>query len=88
MTLVAGIDGGGSKTHCVLAEPNGAVAGFATNGPGNWETVGLRGAGDAIGDALEKALRLAGAGRTAGRRRGLRAGRAGLALGRAAAWRA
>jgi len=63
VTLVAGIDGGGSKTHCVLAEPSGAVAGFATNGPGNWEAVGLRGAGDAIGDALEKALRLAGAGR-------------------------
>jgi N-acetylglucosamine kinase-like BadF-type ATPase len=63
LTLVAGIDGGGSKTHCVLAEPSGAVVGFATNGPGNWETVGLRGAGDAIGDALEKALRLAGAGR-------------------------
>ena len=64
MTLVAGIDGGGSKTHCVLAEPSGAVVGFATNGPGNWEAVGLRGAGDAIGDALEKALRLAGAGRS------------------------
>lgn len=63
MSLVAGIDGGGSKTHCVLADTTGAVLGFATNGPGNWETVGLRGAGDAIGDAIEKALRLAGVGR-------------------------
>ena len=44
MTIVLGVDGGGSKTHAVIVDEQGQLLGFATNGPSNWETVGLRGA--------------------------------------------
>jgi len=43
--LPYGIDGGGTKTHAVIADAEGTVHGFATSGPANWEVVGLRGAG-------------------------------------------
>jgi N-acetylglucosamine kinase-like BadF-type ATPase len=56
MTIVLAVDGGGSKTHLAICDESGAVLGAATAGPSNWETVGLRGAADTIGDALEKAL--------------------------------
>ena len=56
MTIVLAVDGGGSKTHLAICDESGAVLGAATAGPANWETVGLRGAADTIGDALEKAL--------------------------------
>ena len=61
MTLVLGIDGGGTKTHAVVADETGAVLGFATNGPANWEVVGLRGAGESMREATHRALRQAGA---------------------------
>ncbi len=60
MTIVLGVDGGGSKTHLAICDESGAVLGAATSGPSNWETVGLRGASDAIGDAIEKALAASG----------------------------
>ena len=56
MTVVMGVDGGGSKTHLALCDETGAVLGAATGGPSNGETVGLRGASDTIGDAIDKAL--------------------------------
>jgi len=56
MTVVLGVDGGGTKTHAVLADETGRVLGAGSSGPSNWEMVGLRGAGDAIGDALDRAL--------------------------------
>jgi N-acetylglucosamine kinase-like BadF-type ATPase len=56
MTVVLGVDGGGSKTHLAIGDETGAVLGAATGGPSNWEMVGLRGAADTIGDAVEKAL--------------------------------
>ncbi len=61
MTLVLGIDGGGSKTHAVIADADGAVRGFATSGPANWEVVGLRGAGESLREAAARALQAAGA---------------------------
>jgi N-acetylglucosamine kinase-like BadF-type ATPase len=61
MTLVAGIDGGGSKTHVAVCTPDGSVAGFAGAGPSNWEVSGLAGAADTIAGALDKALEMAGA---------------------------
>jgi N-acetylglucosamine kinase-like BadF-type ATPase len=61
MTLVLGIDGGGSKTHAVIADAGGAVLGFATSGPANWEVVGLRGAGESLREASRRALQAAGA---------------------------
>jgi N-acetylglucosamine kinase-like BadF-type ATPase len=60
MTVVLGVDGGGSKTHLAICDQTGAVLGAATSGPSNWETVGLRGAADTIGDAIEKALAMSG----------------------------
>jgi N-acetylglucosamine kinase-like BadF-type ATPase len=61
MTLVLGIDGGGTKTHAVVADADGTVRGFATSGPANWEVVGLRGAGESLREAARRALRAAGA---------------------------
>ena len=60
MTIVLAVDGGGSKTHLAICDETGAVLGAATAGPSNWETVGLRGAADTIGDAIEKALGASG----------------------------
>ncbi|MGN6379871.1 MAG: BadF/BadG/BcrA/BcrD ATPase family protein [Gaiellales bacterium] len=61
MTLVVGVDGGGTKTHAVVADETGAMLGFATHGPSNWESVGLRGALDALREAISNALHQAGA---------------------------
>jgi N-acetylglucosamine kinase-like BadF-type ATPase len=36
MTIVLGVDGGGSKTHAVIVDDQGSLLGFATNGPSNW----------------------------------------------------
>jgi N-acetylglucosamine kinase-like BadF-type ATPase len=74
VNLVLGVDGGGSKTHAVVADDEGTLLGFATNGPSNWETVGLRGAADSLRDASAKAL--APTGRSA---RDLKAAAFGLA---------
>jgi N-acetylglucosamine kinase-like BadF-type ATPase len=56
MTMVLGVDGGGSKTHAAICDDNGTLVGAGTAGPSNWETVGLRGAADSVGDAIERAL--------------------------------
>jgi N-acetylglucosamine kinase-like BadF-type ATPase len=61
VTLVVGVDGGGTKTHAVVADETGAMLGFATHGPSNWESVGLRGAADALREAIANALEQAGA---------------------------
>jgi N-acetylglucosamine kinase-like BadF-type ATPase len=61
VTLVLGIDGGGTKTHAVIADADGTVRGFATSGPANWEVVGLRGAGESLREAVGRALQAAGA---------------------------
>jgi len=56
VTAVLGVDGGGSKTHAAICDENGTLIGAGTAGPSNWETVGLRGAADSIGDAIERAM--------------------------------
>ena len=56
MTVVLGVDGGGSKTHAAVCDENGALVGAGTAGPSNWETVGLRGASDSVSDAIDRAL--------------------------------
>lgn len=60
MTAVLGVDGGGSKTHAAICDERGSVLGAGTAGPANWETVGLRGSADTIGDAVDRALAAAG----------------------------
>jgi N-acetylglucosamine kinase-like BadF-type ATPase len=56
MTVVLGVDGGGSKTHAAVCDDQGTLLGTGTAGPSNWETVGLRGACDSVGDAVDRAL--------------------------------
>ena len=35
-----GVDVGGTKSHCLIADEGGHVVGFGHSGPGNWEAVG------------------------------------------------
>jgi N-acetylglucosamine kinase-like BadF-type ATPase len=57
---VLGVDGGGSKTHALVADPQGEVLGFATAGRSNWEDIGLEAAGAALAEAVGGALDAAG----------------------------
>ena len=41
MRLVLGVDGGGSKTHALVADDRGEVAGLPSSGRSNWEDTGL-----------------------------------------------
>ena len=60
MSLVLGVDGGGSKTHALVTDARGEVLGFASAGRSNWEDIGLEAAGAALAEAVGGAL--AGAG--------------------------
>ncbi|GAB4302970.1 MAG: N-acetylglucosamine kinase [Oscillatoriaceae cyanobacterium] len=59
MGCVLGIDGGGTKTVCVLMEESGEVVGRGDAGPSNYQTVGLEAAGEEIALAISGALRSA-----------------------------
>jgi len=43
MKYFLGVDVGGTKTHALIADETGQALGFATGGPGNWESVGYDG---------------------------------------------
>jgi N-acetylglucosamine kinase-like BadF-type ATPase len=60
VTVVLGIDGGGTKTEALVADERGALLGVGLSGPSNWEDVGLGGAGAAIRVAVGEALHAAG----------------------------
>jgi N-acetylglucosamine kinase-like BadF-type ATPase len=60
MRLVLGVDGGGSKTHAVVADERGEVLGFASSGRSNWEDTGLEAAGATLTEAVRGALVAAG----------------------------
>jgi N-acetylglucosamine kinase-like BadF-type ATPase len=53
---VLGVDGGGSKTHALVADERGEVLGFASSGRSNWEDTGLEAAGAALAEAVGGAL--------------------------------
>ncbi len=72
--MFLGIDAGGTKTHALIADAAGQVRGFGQAGPGNWEVVGLEGAGAALQEAVGRALGMAGIGPE-----GVRAAGCGLA---------
>ncbi|HIK11762.1 MAG TPA: ATPase [Oscillatoriaceae cyanobacterium M33_DOE_052] len=59
MGCVLGIDGGGTKTVCVLMEESGEVVGRGDAGPSNYQTVGLDASGEEIALAIAAALRSA-----------------------------
>jgi N-acetylglucosamine kinase-like BadF-type ATPase len=54
--LVLGVDGGGSKTHALVADERGHTVGFASSGRSNWEDTGLEAAGLALEEAIWGAL--------------------------------
>lgn len=60
MEYFLGVDIGGTKTHALIADENGAVLGFAQGGPGNWEGVGYEGFTRVLLATVGKALEMAG----------------------------
>jgi N-acetylglucosamine kinase-like BadF-type ATPase len=62
VTRILGVDGGGSKTHALVADDRGEVLGFASAGRSNWEDIGLEAAGAALAEAVAGALAAAGVG--------------------------
>jgi N-acetylglucosamine kinase-like BadF-type ATPase len=61
VTVVVGVDGGGTKTEAVVADERGTFLGLGRSGPSNWEDVGLGGAGASFRVAVGEALAAAGA---------------------------
>jgi N-acetylglucosamine kinase-like BadF-type ATPase len=60
VTIVLGVDGGGTKTHAAVADGRGEVLGFGMSGPSNWEDAGFEGASAAVKASVREALSLAG----------------------------
>ena len=60
MAVVLGVDGGGTKTHVLVADTSGRVLGSGTGGPSNWEDVGIVGAGETLRAAVLEAIQEAG----------------------------
>jgi N-acetylglucosamine kinase-like BadF-type ATPase len=59
VTAVLGLDGGGTKTHVVVADDRGALLGAAAGAAANWEDVGLEAAAGAIRAVVLHALDVA-----------------------------
>lgn len=51
-----GIDAGGTKTHAAIMNSHGQIVGFAANGCGNWERVGLSVVVDSLHEVINEAL--------------------------------
>jgi N-acetylglucosamine kinase-like BadF-type ATPase len=60
MSYVLGVDGGGSKTHALLAEASAVLLGFGQSGTGNYEGVGLPAAMQAVAAASLQACQRGG----------------------------
>jgi N-acetylglucosamine kinase-like BadF-type ATPase len=58
MRLVLGIDGGGTKTDCVLMDESGAILARARSGPSNPMRIALSIAIESLSHATEEALRV------------------------------
>jgi len=63
MEFVLGVDGGGTKTECVLMDPAGKIMARSISGPSNPYRVGVESATREIEKAADLCLREAGAGR-------------------------
>lgn len=59
--LFLGVDAGGTKTHAIIADADGNLCGQGRSGCGNWEAVGIDGAGAALAQAIHIALTQVGA---------------------------
>lgn len=62
--LVLGADGGGTKTHAVVADEHGRVLGEGVSGPSNPLRVGVGQATAAVREAFDRAVSMAGVRRT------------------------
>jgi len=60
MKYFLGIDGGGTKTHALIADETGQAVGFARGGTGTWEGVGYDGLTNTLRDVSTRALEMAG----------------------------
>jgi N-acetylglucosamine kinase-like BadF-type ATPase len=60
--IVAGVDGGATRTRAVFALTDGTILGVGTAGPSNYDNVGIPAASAAIGDAVRAARSAAGTG--------------------------
>lgn len=58
--LFAGFDGGGTRTTCVLCDPEGSVLGVGSGGPSNYHNTRLPSALDALRRSFEGALAQSG----------------------------
>ncbi len=56
MSYVFGIDGGGTKTTCLLMDDNQQVLGRGEAGPSNYQTLGIESAKQSIQFAIEQAV--------------------------------
>ncbi|MBD0395050.1 MAG: ATPase, partial [Microcoleus sp. C1-bin4] len=56
MSYVLGIDGGGTKTICILMDENHLVLGRGEAGPSNYQTLGIETAKQSIQLAIERAV--------------------------------
>ncbi|MCT7987250.1 N-acetylglucosamine kinase [Laspinema olomoucense] len=54
---VLGIDGGGTKTVCLVMDETGTIAGRGEAGPSNYQTIGLPAAGESISQAIASAVK-------------------------------
>ena len=55
-----GVDVGGTKTHCLIADRDGKAVGFGETGPGNHEAVGYDGLFQALKVSIDLAIERAG----------------------------
>jgi N-acetylglucosamine kinase-like BadF-type ATPase len=62
MRLYAGFDGGGTRTTCVLCDPDGSVIGVGSGGRSNYHNTGLRNAVSSLRRSFEGALDASGRG--------------------------
>jgi N-acetylglucosamine kinase-like BadF-type ATPase len=56
MTVVLGVDGGGTGSHAIVADHEGVVLGFGKSGPSNWEDIGIEAAAAALKSAVREAF--------------------------------
>ena len=55
-----GVDTGATKSHALIVDGSGRIAGFGVAGPGNWETVGWQGTRQILTDIINQAAAEAG----------------------------
>jgi N-acetylglucosamine kinase-like BadF-type ATPase len=60
MKYFLGVDGGGTKTHALIADETGQAVGFARAGTGSWEAVGYDGLTKVLKEACARAIEMAG----------------------------